>query len=197
MGWRCEFQLQGAAAPNATLAKLPLNGGQRPVPYVIAGSLFECQYRLSYGDGGPANIGVPPMASNPPEERLLGVRSHRPAPTNAADADVKVDPIRVVEHSMLWQTTGKGDRDFGIHLFERRKNNGGNDGGPESGPGSYGPIAFKTISPLAPLSYQGQLISIDWLVRVRVFLQSGRQLRFEQPFDLVLAAAAQARGSLG
>ncbi len=125
------------------------------------------------------------VACSPPEDGELGRRWSFQT-TVPSDSLPESDPIRYVEHSILWQTTGKGDRDFGIHLFERRKVPSQKDGQIEAFAGIHGPAIFKTVSPLAPLSYQGLLVSIDWLVRIRVFLQSGRQLRFELPFLLVV-----------
>lgn len=187
MGWRCEFLLQGASAPNAPLGKL--TGRSASVPRVVAGSLFECQYRLVQHEGDFGGIAMTSVASCPPEEVESGRK--RPSPKTESNGSLpELDPIRVVEHSVLWQTTGKGDRDLGIHLFERRKVLMSKDGQIEPFAGIHGPAVFKTVSPLAPLSYHGQLISIDWMVRVRVFLESGQQLRFEQPFQLVVDTAS-------
>jgi hypothetical protein len=58
-----------------------------------------------------------------------------------------------VELSVLWETAGKGDTDLGIVLFRRLE-----------GRGSF---PFEAPLPLLPLSYDGGLISISWLVRVR------------------------------
>ena len=41
------------------------------------------------------------------------------------------------------------------------------------------------VLPTTPLSYQGQLISLQWGVRVRIFLADGREIVAEQPFHLV------------
>lgn len=187
-GWRCEFLLQGASTPNAPLARLPLRSPTNSVPQVVAGSLFECQYRVLQNEGASSNLATTSVACSPPEEGELGRRKGLQSP-DSSDLLPESDPIRYVEHSILWQTTGKGDRDFGIHLFERRKVSSQNDGQIEAFAGIHGPAIFKTVSPLAPLSYQGLSVSIDWLVRVRVFLQSGRQLRFELPFLLVVDPA--------
>lgn len=154
----------------------------------MAGSLFECQYRLVRNEGGFSHFAVPSKALYSPEAIEPGREKSLTAGVVAATDEE--DSIRVVEHSLLWQTTGKGERDFGVHLFERRKVNSSKDGQTEPFPGIHGPAVFKTVSPLAPLSYRGQLISIEWLVRVRVFLRSGRELHFEQPFELVVDESA-------
>jgi hypothetical protein len=164
--------------PNVSLSNLV--PGHSPDPArVIAGSLFECQYRLFFGDGNSSRVAAHSLAANPPEDDL----SRRSA--GSASEWPETDLVRVIEHSLLWQTTGKGDRDFGIHLFERRRIAGGNVGQSTTIPGIHAPAIFRAVSPLAPLSYQGQLISIEWLVRIRVFLQSGKQLTFEQKFALM------------
>lgn len=182
-GWRCEFHLRGTSVPNAPLTKLSSPDRTKPEIQVLAGSLFECQYRLVRNEGSFGRFAVHSKASYPPEGFEPGRGKSLMASAVAATED---DSIRAVEHSLLWQTTGKGERDFGIHLFERRKVKSAKDGQTEPFLGIHAPAVFKTLSPLAPLSYQGQLISIDWLVRVRVFLQSGRELHFEQPFMLVV-----------
>lgn len=58
-----------------------------------------------------------------------------------------------VELSVLWETAGKGDTDLGLVLFREL-----------SGRGSF---PFEAPLPLLPLSYDGGLIGITWLVRVR------------------------------
>lgn len=196
--------MQGAATPNAPLSKLPttfLTGSGAeiptrageglverksetsnlivPIPTVRAGSLFECQYTVFVGEGSLVRSGLTSVVDSFPESE-----SDQPAQRTASDEN-GVESIRVVEHSLLWQTTGKGERDFGIHLFERRRVPKPSSGQITVFPGVQVPAVFRAVSPVAPLSYYGKLISIEWLVRVRVFLQSGRQLRFEQFFALI------------
>lgn len=196
--------MQGAAAPNAPLSKLPttfLNGNGSeialrageslvdrkptssqllgPIPTVKAGSLFECQYTVFLGEDSFVRKGHTSVVAS-----FLESEREQPAQRTTPDEN-GVESIRVVEHSLLWQTTGKGERDFGIHLFERRRVPKATGGQATVFPGVGVPAVFRAVSPVAPLSYYGKLISIEWLVRVRVFLQSGRQLRFEQLFALV------------
>jgi hypothetical protein len=96
------------------------------------------------------------------------------------------DPIRRIEHSFLWQTSGKGDRDFAIHHFEQRQ---APVDATTADPTAwcFAPCVFRTVCPLTPLTYHGHLVAIDWLVRVRVFFQSGQQVTFEQEVNLVPA----------
>ena len=58
-----------------------------------------------------------------------------------------------VELSVLWETTGKGDSDLGLVLFRNLE--------------GRGEFPFEAPLPLLPLSYDGGLLSITWLVRVR------------------------------
>ena len=43
---------------------------------------------------------------------------------------------------------------------------------------------FKTTLPASPLSYDGEIVKIRWCVRVRAFLRRGKEVFFEQPFQL-------------
>lgn len=58
-----------------------------------------------------------------------------------------------VELSVLWETSGKGDTDLGLVLFREL-----------SGRGEF---PFEAPLPLLPVSYEGGIINIGWLVRVR------------------------------
>ncbi len=86
--------------------------------------------------------------------------------------------VRAVELSVLWHTDGKGDEDMSVHYFERVE--------PQNGQ----PIdlqharRFSTALPASPLSYDGLIVKICWLVRVRVFLSRGKELSHEIPFQL-------------
>lgn len=196
--------MQGAATPNAPLSQLPttnLNrgisegtvqvadnsaerepanaGAYRSIPMVTAGSLFECQYTVFSGERNVFRGGMTSVVDSLPETELA-----QPIESTVFE-ECGVDAVKVVEHSLLWQTTGKGERDFGILLFERRRVPKPTAGQTLVFPGVHVPAVFRAVSPIAPLSYHGKLISIEWLVRVRVFLLSGRQLRFEQCFALV------------
>jgi hypothetical protein len=106
----------------------------------------------------------------------------------AGGDDCFQDSIRRIEHSFLWQTTGKGERDFAIHYFEQRQPPVGADAVTDPSGWCLLPCIFRTVCPLTPLTYRGHLLAIDWLVRVRVFLLSGQQVTFEQELDLVPAA---------
>ena len=99
---------------------------------------------------------------------------------------INSDAISTVELSVLWQTEGKGNVDFGIHHLERRavrknENVGGKQ--PLWFDDSKG-NSFNVRLPSSPLSYDGELIKIYWLVRVRVFMEDGRVFTDEHVFRL-------------
>jgi len=59
-----------------------------------------------------------------------------------------------VELSVLWETSGKGDTDLGVLQFETITN-------------ARGEHAFEAQLPLLPLTYDGVIVKIGWLVRAR------------------------------
>ena len=91
-----------------------------------------------------------------------------------------VDPadIQAVEASVLWQTEGKGEEDLGVHFFERRL--------PADAENSdLRPMRrLRTRLPNSPLTYNGAILSIQWCIRLRLFLRRGREYVIEQPFSL-------------
>ncbi|MCE5303482.1 MAG: hypothetical protein LLF97_10290 [Planctomycetaceae bacterium] len=90
----------------------------------------------------------------------------------------EADPIRSVEVSVLWHTQGKGDEDMAVHEFWSRN---AADLCPID---LRHPEQFVTKLPNSPLSYEGRLIKLHWCVRVRVFLQNGKELFGERKFQL-------------
>jgi hypothetical protein len=91
-----------------------------------------------------------------------------------------VDPtdIQAVEASVLWHTEGKGEDDLGVHFFERRLP-------ADAENGDLRPMRrLRTRLPNSPLSYRGAILSIQWCVRLRLFLRRGREYVVEQPFML-------------
>src|SRR5688572_26519656 len=113
---------------------------------------------------------------------LVGGRSHFAAGDELVceyqiDA---VDPaeIQAVEASVLWYTEGKGEDDLGVHFFERRLPGDADDG-------DLRPMRrLRTRLPNSPLTYGGSILSIQWCVRLRLFLRRGREYALEQPFTL-------------
>lgn len=99
------------------------------------------------------------------------------------EGEVQVDAvplgaIHCIETTVLWTTEGKGDEDFGVHFFERRLQE-------ELVEGDLRELhRFSTRLPLSPLSYDGHLLKIRWCVRTRVFLKEGKEVLFEEAFQL-------------
>ena len=91
-----------------------------------------------------------------------------------------VDPkeIQAVELSVLWHTEGKGDEDIGVHHFERRMADVYLRGH------LHELHKFHTTLPVSPLSYDGVNVKIYWCVRMRLFLNRGRETVAEQRFQL-------------
>ena len=90
--------------------------------------------------------------------------------------DVKTDQINSVEMSVLWHTEGKGDEDMAVidyHILSRQR---------EDWINPRNPGKIETTLPSAPLSYEGQIIKIRWLVRVRLTLVSGEEIIAERGF---------------
>jgi hypothetical protein len=86
--------------------------------------------------------------------------------------------LQAVETSVIWRTEGKGEEDLGVHFFDRRDKSDVRDG-------DLGTLyRFKTQLPNSPLSYDGRLIKIVWVIRVCVFYDRGKEMRFDQPFVL-------------
>jgi hypothetical protein len=69
---------------------------------------------------------------------------------------------RSVELSVLWQTSGKGTEDLGVIHYRAWKADD------ESLAELPNPGTFTIRLPRTPLSYNGELIKIHWLARVRL-----------------------------
>lgn len=87
------------------------------------------------------------------------------------------EPIRAVEHSVLWYTEGKGEEDLGIHHFERLTER-------SQFPPAVRVAGFATHLPGSPLSYEGIIVKIRWCVRVRIFFQTAKDFVSEHVFEL-------------
>ncbi len=83
-----------------------------------------------------------------------------------------------LEVSVLWRTEGKGETDTGTHALWRYATELGDWLDPRQ------PGRFSTVLPAGPLSYQGAIVKILWLVRIRVFLHRQKPLTVETPFQL-------------
>lgn len=86
--------------------------------------------------------------------------------------------IVAVETSVLWHTEGKGEEDIGVHFFQRITPHDVENR-------DLRPLRrVSTMMPNSPLSYVGLLLTIRWLVRVRVFLKGSREFVSEHAFEL-------------
>ena len=95
------------------------------------------------------------------------------------DRDIpESETIVAVETSVLWMTEGKGDTDIGVHFFERREKKMVQ---PELLRQTH---KLSTVLPATPLSYNGFIVKIVWIVRVRMFMADGSQKTHDQPFQL-------------
>ncbi|MEM7474241.1 MAG: hypothetical protein AAF483_04555 [Planctomycetota bacterium] len=88
------------------------------------------------------------------------------------------DEVDRLEISVVWYTEGKGTEDLGVHLFQAlsaEELSSVLDGKPH-------PIV--STLPSCPLSYEGRLLNIRWCVRLRLYLNDGREFSSEKPFYL-------------
>jgi hypothetical protein len=100
---------------------------------------------------------------------------------------VEASDLQAVEASVLWYTEGKGDEDLSVHYFERRTPADVEDG-------DLRPMRrFRTRLPNSPLSYRGAILNVCWCVRVRIFLQRGKDIWADHQFQLGSVPAAAAR----
>lgn len=110
-----------------------------------------------------------------------GRRQYEPGDTLVADYRLDAPShfdAKAIEASVVWYTVGKGDEDFGVHLFVRHAQE---DGGLLD---CRKPRRLKTVLPQSPLSYDGVIVKIRWCVRVRLFPNRGREMAAEVPFQL-------------
>lgn len=90
---------------------------------------------------------------------------------------IAAEAIQAVEASILWITSGKGDEDMGIHEFHRWRRDDANTD-------LRILHRFETSLPNSPWSYDGTILSVHWLVRVKVFLEEGQIYSQDLPFRL-------------
>ncbi|GAA4440804.1 MULTISPECIES: hypothetical protein [Bremerella] len=86
--------------------------------------------------------------------------------------------VQAIEASVLWYTEGTGEEDLATHDFRRLLPLDRNDADLTK------KRKFQTRLPRSPLSYQGLIVKIRWAIRVRVFMQQGREYMAEVPFRL-------------
>ena len=86
--------------------------------------------------------------------------------------------VQAIETSVVWLTRGKGEEDIGVHFFERR------DARSLTSDTFKTPQRVSTVLPASPLSYDGQILKVQWFVRVRLFLADGEQATSDGYFRL-------------
>jgi hypothetical protein len=92
--------------------------------------------------------------------------------------------VKAVEVSVLWYSEGKGDEDLAVHEFWRRDEEQGDLQDPRRSE------RFATTLPDSPLSYDGAILKLRWCVRVRAFLQRGKEIVAQKEFRLGEVPAA-------
>lgn len=115
-------------------------------------------------------------------------RVYRPAEVLSGEYLLKsVTPgdVKAIEISVLWYTEGKGDEDLAVHAFWRLDAEDGDRIDPSR------PEPFSTTLPQSPLSYDGVILKLRWCVRVRAFLQHGKEVVGQRAFRLGDVPAAK------
>ncbi|MHC2070291.1 hypothetical protein ACYFX5_22690 [Bremerella sp. T1] len=137
------------------------------------------------------------MSPNPKIEITLDRPSRVYLPDEELIASFEITGIRpsevqAIEASVLWYTEGTGEEDLATHDFRRLLPLDRNDADLTKR------RKFQTRLPRSPLSYQGLIVKIRWAIRVRVFMQQGREFMEEVPFrlgELSPAVAISAKAS--
>ena len=93
--------------------------------------------------------------------------------------------VKAIEVSVLWYSEGKGDEDLAVHEFWRRSAEDGELLDPRQ------PQQFITTLPQSPLSYHGLIMKLRWCVRVRAFLERGKEVVGQKVFQLGEVPAAK------
>tara|TARA_B100000686_G_scaffold71823_1_gene77574 strand:- start:1214 stop:1627 length:414 start_codon:yes stop_codon:yes gene_type:complete len=89
---------------------------------------------------------------------------------------IEAEEILMVETSVLWVSSGKGDEDSGIHFIRRRLADSAMDADLRE------MERIETALPPTPLSYNGEILSIQWCVRIRLILKNGDEYVVDQEF---------------
>ncbi len=99
---------------------------------------------------------------------------------------VAKERLQSIEVSVLWHTDGKGDEDLHVHHFHRV------DAAELKHLDLGVPQELDCRLPPTPLSYHGRLVSLRWCLRVRLFMDNGKEIVTEHPFFLVSGTTAHA-----
>ncbi len=120
--------------------------------------------------------------------RFDGGGEYRPGETLSGEyqlRSVASGQLKAVEVSVLWYSEGKGDEDLAVHEFWRLSAEDGDLLDPSR------PQPFSTTLPESPLSYDGAIIKLRWCVRVRAFLERGKEVVGQKAFQLGNVPAAK------
>jgi len=110
-------------------------------------------------------------------------RRHRYLPGDLLTCQCQIDAVAAedvaaIETSVLWRTEGKGDEDMGLAFFLRRTRE-------DPAKEDLRRMSVVTLGlPASPLSYDGVIVKVQWLARVRVQLRRGKWFSAEIPFVL-------------
>ena len=88
-----------------------------------------------------------------------------------------------LELSVLWHTSGKGTEDMGVSFYQGWKSED------DTLADLPNPSTFTVSLPQTPWTYDGTLIKIHWLVRVRLRYGGEYEVVVEAPFTLSPAGA--------
>ena len=91
---------------------------------------------------------------------------------------IEQDEILMVEASVLWVSSGKGDEDTGIHFITRRLADVAMDADLRQ------MSRIETTLPPTPVSYSGEILNIQWCVRIRMILKNGQEYVVDQGFQV-------------
>jgi hypothetical protein len=108
-------------------------------------------------------------------------RGFRPGETLSGEYafdNLPADQAKNIEVSVVWFTEGKGDEDMAVHEFWRINLE------EARGVSLLQLQRFSTTLPNSPLSYEGRIVKIRWCVRVRAFLQGGKEVFGQKLFRL-------------
>ena len=109
------------------------------------------------------------------------LRSYQPGQMLAGQfslEDSSPGQVRACELSVLWHTEGKGDEDLSVHYFQRI------EPAADESLDFRQPRRFSTLLPNSPLTYHGSIVKIVWCVRVRFFINRGKDVSLEVSFQL-------------
>jgi hypothetical protein len=90
--------------------------------------------------------------------------------------------LKRAEVSVLWYTSGKGDQDMSVISLDTSYEDSVLPAGAT--------IPFQAALPDSPRSYDGTLLKIHWVVRIRVFPQGGSDFGAEAEFLVAPAPAS-------